>query len=80
MKKIKILGILILIIFLNGCSATYSLNISDSTINESLSIKMNNSEFATFMENNNNKYVIPRIIIYTIKYKITPNNGLEPLS
>lgn len=57
MKKIKILGILILIIFLNGCSATYSLNISDSTINESLSLKMNNSEFATFMENNNNKYV-----------------------
>lgn len=57
MKKIKILGMLIIIFILTGCSATYNLNISENAISESLSLIMNNNEFDTFMENNNNKYV-----------------------
>lgn len=57
MRKIKILLFMSLVMLLTGCSATYNLNITQSKINESLSIEMNDTEYNKFMENDNNKYL-----------------------
>lgn len=57
MKKLKILLIILSICFLTGCSASYNLNINDTSIKETVNLSMNNSEYNEFFKDNNNKYI-----------------------
>lgn len=57
MKRIKLVLLCLLVIFVSGCTATYDLNITSSSFEESVTLNMNSKEYFEFMSDDNNSYV-----------------------
>ena len=70
MKNLKFIILVIPLLLLSGCTATYNLEITNTRFNENVIINMNKNEYNDFTSDENNKYA-------NMYYDDTHNSGEE---